>query len=417
MSEKERIVQGKKKEVSLLGIFGKETLNELIRKLADATDFSFSIIDYRGQQIADEVIANPYCLAKKDTPECLECQMQAAFAAAKAAIKCCPYRYRCPQGLSGIAVPVIVKDQYLGALIGGKVRCADEKKNSASLFLEEDEIVEPKKDPLYEEVPEFSDRRMSAVADLMYLLLKEMGEKETYGLKLSTLERRDVHLQDMRRKNALMVSEVREKEMAHLRAKLMPQLLLNMFSTVSNLAILESADKTEAAIADLSSVLRYYIDDSQEKTTVKKELEQIEHYLKVLRQQYGDRFSYRIKCDETTGRVSIPVLTIFPFVGYVLDFGVIPGYFQGTVYIDVEVSGNHLVISTQLEKKNPDVSGKKTSRKSDLLVDDGGVLEQLENTKKRLRYFYGDDCKITIRPQHTVIELPKMMNRSEVKNG
>ena len=89
MSEKEKVQHRKKKDVSLLGIFGMETLKDLLKTMAAATDFSFSVIDYKGKTLIDSMIRNEYCLKYMNKPEvCGECQISAAFAAAKAAIKC-----------------------------------------------------------------------------------------------------------------------------------------------------------------------------------------------------------------------------------------------------------------------------------------------------------------------------------------
>ena len=98
MSNGERMIKEKKKEMTLLGIFGRETLESLLRKLADVTDFSFSVIDYKGQDVVDSIICNPFCRLKKGREVCRECQRQAALSAAKSAITGCPCIYICPVG-------------------------------------------------------------------------------------------------------------------------------------------------------------------------------------------------------------------------------------------------------------------------------------------------------------------------------
>ena len=40
-----------KKEVSLIGLFGKQFLEEMQNKLAEATGVSFFIIDYKGEPV------------------------------------------------------------------------------------------------------------------------------------------------------------------------------------------------------------------------------------------------------------------------------------------------------------------------------------------------------------------------------
>lgn len=50
-------------------------------------------------------------------------RLQRAFAAAKSAIKNCPYIFTCPNGLVHMAIPIVVNNQYIGAIIGGPIRC------------------------------------------------------------------------------------------------------------------------------------------------------------------------------------------------------------------------------------------------------------------------------------------------------
>ena len=57
-----------KKEVSLLGLFGKKFLEETQGKLAEATGISFFIIDYNYAKCKflskDDILWNVYCLIR-----------------------------------------------------------------------------------------------------------------------------------------------------------------------------------------------------------------------------------------------------------------------------------------------------------------------------------------------------------------
>ena len=120
------------KEINLLGLFGRETLEELQKKLGDATDISVSIIDYRGGEIVPAYHQKEYELFLRHHGEDSSCQMSAAFSAAKAAITNLPYIYLCQCGLVKVAIPVIVNEQYLGAIICGYIRCDDVEEKALS---------------------------------------------------------------------------------------------------------------------------------------------------------------------------------------------------------------------------------------------------------------------------------------------
>ena len=54
-----------KKEVSLIGLFGKQFLEEMQNKLAEATGVSFFIIDYRGEPVTKGEKEEKFCKERK----------------------------------------------------------------------------------------------------------------------------------------------------------------------------------------------------------------------------------------------------------------------------------------------------------------------------------------------------------------
>lgn len=77
-----------KKEVSLLGLFGKKFLEETQGKLAEATGISFFIIDYKGEPVTKGEQEEDFCEKRKEEDiRCSECQITRAFAAAKVQLK------------------------------------------------------------------------------------------------------------------------------------------------------------------------------------------------------------------------------------------------------------------------------------------------------------------------------------------
>lgn len=409
MSDNDRIIPGNEREVSLHGIFGIDTLELLTSKLSKATEFSFTVIDYRGQNITDGIVINPYCKQYKNNRECMECQMTAAFAAAKAAIKCCPYYFTCPVGLCSIAVPIIVNEQYLGALVGGRVRCLEEE-NGLS---DEDPYNKLRTDALFQEVPVFPREKIEAIGDLMFLMLKEIGEKETYNLKLISRTQNESRINEIISWNDSLQAELKQSKLKHLRSQIHPQFLLNMFTTAANFAVLEDAHKTEEILVDFSSLIRYYLDESRELIMIEEEMKQVEKYLSTLRSKYEGKFNYHLKINESMRAVKFPVLVIFPLIGYVINYGVFPVSFKGTLYLDVEQKGDQGLITMQMENQN----------RSDLsylpmpgfIMDEKLIREQLDNTRKRLSYVYGESAVLDLKPDMVSLLFPRKINNTEVK--
>lgn len=405
METEKKSVRGKK-EVSLLGLFGKKFLEETQNKLAEATGVSFFIIDYKGEPVTKGEKEEKFCEKRREKEgRCGECQISRAFAAAKSAIKNCTYIFTCPNGLVHMAIPVVVNNQYIGAVIGGPVRCEDKVLKDEELGSSEQErkafLEKFEEEKEYQSIPAFSEKRVEAIADMVFLLFKEMGEKETAGIQLGALEHKEVHLSDIRKKNKLLEEKVHQLEYEILRGKLPKQFMLNLLTTISSFSILEGANKTESITSEMAAVLRYYLDSSSEIIPLSEELKQIECYLSILRQQYDNRLEYRIYCQKEAEKQKIPIVGLFPFVERLVDFGVLAGHFRGTLYIDVEKKDDYCKIVLQLES-----SGLAVGHFGADITDGNFAQKQEADTRKRYKREFGDDFEIVVEPSVVTVKIP-----------
>ncbi len=403
MNENKNYSQERKS--SMLRIFQGEKLKKMLSLMTEISGMSLFFIDYKGEVVVSSGMENGYCAAgKKESSVCRECQMNLALAATKATIKNETLLFQCPEGLVNMAAPVVVNQQYLGALAGGRVRCEEE---AAFPVLAHGEGRPAKRRKNYNKIPVLSRKKIEALSELFFSILQEMGEKEELREQLSTLKRQEKHLSDMRRSSARLKEKIGEKEQERLKAKLYPQFLLNFLVTISNYAILENAYRTEEVTADLASIFRYYVDENLEEVLVKQELSQIDKYLKTLKNQYDGRFDYVINCEEEAQWKKIPVLSIFPFVEYVINDGVFPGHFKGKFYLDAETVNGRLVIRVQLQNTDYLLAGSKVKRRREHIVDDTLLIEQIFNTEKRLSHIYEGDCHVVIHPNMIQLDMPE----------
>lgn len=395
-----------KKEVSLLGLFGKKFLEETQNKLAEATGLSFFIIDYKGEPVTRGEKQEKFCEKRLGEEErCKECQISRAFAAAKSAIKNCTYIFTCPNGLVHMAIPIVVNNQYIGAMIGGPVRCEERALKNNELGESEQERREFlevfKEERDYQIIPALTEKRVTAIADMVFLLFKEMGEKETATIQLGALEHKEVHLSDIRKKNKLLEEKIEQLEYEILKGRLPKQFMLNLLTTVSSFSILENASKTENITAEMASILRYYLDNSSEIISLSEELKNVECYLDILRQQYDSRLEYKIYCQKEVENQKIPIVGLFPFVEHMVDFGVLSGHFRGTLYIDAEKKEEYCHIVLQL-----DSSGLAMGHFGADITDGNFVQAQEEDTRKRYQREFGEDFEITVEPNIVTIKMP-----------
>lgn len=402
------------KEINLLGLFGRETLEQLQKKLGDATDFSVSIIDYRGGEIVPAYRQKEYDKFLRHHGEENSCQMSAAFSAAKAAITNLPYIYLCQCGLVKVAIPVIVNEQYLGAIICGYIRCddVDEKDPVTQMQIVQKDFPSQGENPNEEDlkdIPSFSAVKIQNVANLAFYLVREMSSKEEYTIRLGKEEHNHIHLQEMRKKNAELVEAARKLELDSMKKNLYPQALINILITCSNLAIIEDAPMTRNVIESFSSILRYYIGHSGESVSLNKELVQIEKYLNTLKLQYENRFDVAVSREGIKKEQKIPKMVLFLLVEYMINTTVQRSGYQGKLSLDVRYISGRCVATIQYDHNNEEDRPVDTFADRMDMTEEKEFIDQIPYIKKRLAHDYGEDYKLSITSDTIRLDLPKAL--------
>ena len=402
------------KEINLLGLFGRETLEELQKKLGDATDISVSIIDYRGGEIVPAYHQKEYELFLRHHGEDSSCQMSAAFSAAKAAITNLPYIYLCQCGLVKVAIPVIVNEQYLGAIICGYIRCDDvDEKDPVTQrqIIQKDfpQQDEEKTEENFKEIPSLSAQKIQNIANLAFYLVREMSSKEENSIKLGKEEHNHIHLQEMRKKNTELGETVKKLELDSMKKNLYPQALINILITCSNLAIIEDAPMTRNIIESFSSILRYYIGHSGESVSLNKEVVQIEKYLNTLKVQYENRFDVSVIREGIKKEQKIPKMILFFLVEYMINTTVQRSGYQGKLSLEVRYIAERCVATIQYEYYGQEDLHVEASTDRLDFSDDKDYIDQIPYIEKRLTHDYGSDYKLSITSDMIRLDLPKAL--------
>lgn len=97
-------------------------------ELADLTKLAIITVDYRGIPITQHSSRSQFCSIVRNTPatfkKCIKCDSRGGLESAR--LKS-PYIYRCHCGIVDFAIPIIVQDKYLGAVMAGQVRASNPK--------------------------------------------------------------------------------------------------------------------------------------------------------------------------------------------------------------------------------------------------------------------------------------------------
>ncbi|MGU3472598.1 sensor histidine kinase [Paenibacillus sp. D51F] len=202
-------------------------------------------------------------------------------------------------------------------------------------------------------------------------------------------------------------------EMRALQAQINPHFLYN---TLDELywKLLEVEDKSASEmILSLSRFFRLSLNKGEEMTTLAKEFEHAEQYLKLVHYQYQKQFSYEVALDPRLTECTVPKIIIQPLVENSILHA-----FQRNEYKDsfIKVAGEWRHPDTAVLRVEDNGSG----MSADLLerinrLDDSGSGEPvsdggyaIRNIKERLKTCYGDRAEFRMKSANsagTVIEI------------
>ncbi|RCX07348.1 ligand-binding sensor protein [Anaerobacterium chartisolvens] len=167
----------KKVHSSLNNVLDLEKWQRLQDSLAVAAKMAIITIDYKGIPITDHSSCCDFCSQVRQDPKflpyCLKCDSRAGLEAVRTNK---PYIYFCHFDIIDVAIPIIIDDKYLGAVMAGQVKLppneiteglermsyiSDSKQASNKLSLLRNE---------YEAIPTLSYEQVKSVSEMLFQL-------------------------------------------------------------------------------------------------------------------------------------------------------------------------------------------------------------------------------------------------------
>lgn len=180
-----------------------------------------------------------------------------------------------------------------------------------------------------------------------------------------------------------------EAELKALRAQVNPHFLFNALTTIGYL--IESAPpRAMNTLMQLTALLRGVLRSEGDFTTLGREIELVEHYLKIEHERFEERLRVRIDVPQALRRLRIPALVVQPLVENAIKHGVAPstngGDVEVTAWLDAAKDGERLHVSVRntgapLQPGAP---------------RDAGEHVGVENVRRRLAGHYGGRALLTL---------------------
>ena len=194
-----------------------------------------------------------------------------------------------------------------------------------------------------------------------------------------------------------LISLLKYSELKALQSQINPHFLFNVLNTMASL-IRTNPEKAREVTIDLSSYLRYNLDNNVKSVELIKELNQVNTYIKIEKVRFGDKLNIIYDVDESLYNFQIPSLIIQPLVENSIKHGILKKRDNGCVKIIIKKIGKDIEV---------------------IIEDDGIGIEQtiidnldkqikenigLKNVHQRLKLLYGEGLNIKKLEQGTRIK-------------
>lgn len=210
-----------------------------------------------------------------------------------------------------------------------------------------------------------------------------------------THERYEVQLREEE-----MLKLTAEAELKALRAQVNPHFLFNALTTIGYL-IETAPPRALNTLMQLTALLRGVLRSEGDFTTLGRELELVEHYLRIEHERFEERLRVRIDVPQTLRAQRIPALVLQPLVENAIKHGVAPSSAGGDVEVVATCSGPPGDRRLRLLVRN---SGSPLRD----AADRPGARVGVDNVRRRLAGYYGDRAGLTLSTEpggRTVAEI------------
>lgn len=347
-------------------LFGKQSLEEIQQKIAKATGLGLVTVDYRGEPVTEFTYFTGFCRCMREQEKTSQvCKSSDAFGSMQAVVTQKSFIYVCPCGLMEIAIPIVVKNHYLGGFLGGQVRCLDVPEDirrfSHIIPLPADVNLNHRHQELFDAVPVYSYAHFVNITDLISLIITQLCEKELQRRLQTNHMSGEIHELEEKKRTLELELELKKLELANLNAQLNPYFLINTLNSVSNLAVIENAEKTNEMILLFAEYLKQNSESSPNSSLLSEELYRVECYLKMQKIRYGSLLNYTVTMAEKLKLHRVPGQILLPFVEQAVYYG-----------MSSKAEGIHITVTAELEEMEIVLK----------VVDDGPGMNEKEIEEK-----------------------------------
>ncbi len=379
-------------------------MQNILDNFAKATGLSFVTVDHRGTPVTQYSGFTKFCHKLRSYYDyretCYKCDEMGGL---RAAVLGKPYFYRCHTGLVDFAIPIMLRGNYLGAILAGQTKVEEDYYGKIEYITTKtkgwDDNIDLKE--AYDEIAEVSFDKVTSTAYTLHEISKYIVEKEYLNIVKHQLNDRHMKYIEEKKKQTELEKSLKEAELKALQYQINPHFLFNALNTICRLAYIEGADKTEEMGYAFSEMMRYVLKkNTSQLMKLGEEIGHSKNYLKIQKIRLGERLNYSIDIPEKYHEINCPFMMLQPLVENSVKYVVEVRENGGAINIKGYDDGSDLILTVE---DNGD--GIPEEKAKDILINDGAGINPeisskeeigLANVNKRLIHFFGEKYGLEI---------------------
>lgn len=311
-------------------------LQKVQDSFAEATGLAAITVDFRGNPVTKYSNFSPFCRKIREDQQlydkCLKCD---AYGGLEAVRRETFFVYRCHTGLVDLAVPIIIKGQFIGSMLVGQVKLNEIDNNrldyitkESTNWLKDKEIVAK-----FDQIPTMSIEKITAAAQMMFYVINNMVEKDVVQYVQEELRAKDQELINQLKVQTEMEKSFYDKQKHFFNLLVNPNLFFNVINTMSCLAILEKASRTQEVIVTFSDMMKYLLTNNNTFVTIEDELFYIEKYVALQKLRFEDRVQVSIDIPKELRSIKIPAMVLQSIIDNAYIHGFEPKDGKGIIQV------------------------------------------------------------------------------------
>ncbi|MGG5370302.1 hypothetical protein IGI67_001927 [Enterococcus sp. AZ196] len=140
--------------------------------IAIATHLAIILVDYRGKPITRHSEVKPFCQLVRNHPElsvyCEKCDSRGGLEAVRTGQ---PFFYRCHFNIVDMAIPIMIDNRYVGAIMAGEILLAEGQEELEQVLQLEDQLYlktfKKQHQELIDHYPRFSQENLKKSAEML----------------------------------------------------------------------------------------------------------------------------------------------------------------------------------------------------------------------------------------------------------